>query len=47
MMTNVPARRERAYNHLRPIIEERLQCETEHGNDWEGRPVSVKLQRRI
>jgi len=38
-MTTVPARRERAYNHLRPIIQARLRNEAEHSQDWEGRPV--------
>ncbi|KAG6833858.1 hypothetical protein H0H87_011792 [Tephrocybe sp. NHM501043] len=36
--TNVESQIERAKNHLRPIIQDRLDKDEEYGRDWTGRP---------
>lgn len=38
VLTNVPSRRQRAINYLKPLIAERLQNEAEQGHDWPGKP---------
>ncbi|KAG6866486.1 hypothetical protein C0991_003030 [Blastosporella zonata] len=41
--TNIEPQIERAMNHLRPIIQDRLDKDAEYGNDWSERPAFTQI----
>ncbi|KDQ57928.1 hypothetical protein JAAARDRAFT_34744 [Jaapia argillacea MUCL 33604] len=43
LFTNVPASIERGMKHLQPLIEERLKCMEEYGEDWSDKPNDMLM----